>query len=104
MFLGNRSRKRSCAKLAGKVGRTRVEIKECGRQPGCREAQIHRGIKTWKWLPALHFNFGYSLQITLQQIKIFGEELKTFQEKFKEEGPGNVGTDLEHGQYAERKI
>ncbi|ELU10552.1 hypothetical protein CAPTEDRAFT_221643 [Capitella teleta] len=36
-------------------------------------------------------------EITLQQIKIFGEELKTFQEKFKEEGPGNVGTDLENG-------
>ena len=37
-------------------------------------------------------------EITQTQIKEFGEELKTFQEHFKEEGPGSVGHDLDKGE------
>ncbi|XP_070572584.1 dynein axonemal heavy chain 10-like isoform X2 [Ptychodera flava] len=36
-------------------------------------------------------------EITQDQIKDFGSELSTFQEKFKMEGPGAVGADLDKG-------
>lgn len=36
-------------------------------------------------------------EITQAQIKEFGAELKGFQERFKEEGPGSVGPDLDKG-------
>ena len=38
-----------------------------------------------------------SVQITLMQIEEFGKELRQFYEKFKLEGPGSVGRDLDKG-------
>ena len=36
-------------------------------------------------------------KITQTQITQFGEEVKIFQERFKDEGPGSVGKDLDRG-------
>ena len=37
------------------------------------------------------------LQITSEQIKAFGDELKKFQDRFSVDGPGAIGKDLDKG-------
>jgi hypothetical protein len=44
------------------------------------------------------------LQITQSQIGDFGGELQKFQERFKELGPGAVGTDLDRGMTMSTKV
>ena len=36
-------------------------------------------------------------EITMQQIKDFGKELQEFEERFRENGPGSIGRDLDKG-------
>ena len=37
------------------------------------------------------------MQITCEQVKEFTKTISTFHDKFSEEGPGTVGTDLDEG-------
>ena len=43
--------------------------------------------------------FNCYVQITCEQVKEFTKSISTFHDKFSEEGPGTVGSDLDEGIY-----
>ncbi len=45
----------------------------------------------------MHVMFICVSQITTDQVSSFTEEVQKFNQKFKEEGPASVGTDLDKG-------